>query len=328
MTYIIRLFEPTDDEYAAVVAVHDAAWPDETHRPPASWRSNDEEWTAEHLNQRCVVESGGAVVAEGACFEPHWQHQPGTVHLAFSVHPAHAGQGVEALMYDTLLAFVRQHRPATDTLATEMREDHAEQVAFLQARGFVPAMRAEKSALDVASFDPAPFEHLEAQLAAAGIVIITLAELQARAADWPEQLYELRWQLTQDVPSVEPPVKPTFEQFRQQVLDDPALDPEAWFLAVDQRADGAPLVGMSNLWVNDPTYARLDAGLTGTLRAYRRRGIATALKLHTIQYAQQHGARTIETGNEEHNPMYQLNLQLGFRPKAGWVSYRASVALS
>jgi hypothetical protein len=32
-------------------------------------------------------------------------------------------------------------------------------------------------------------------------------------------------------------------------------------------------------------------------------------------FAQEIGAKFIETNNEEHNPMYQLNLQLGFQPQ-------------
>jgi mycothiol synthase len=320
----VRLFNPTDAEYAAIVAVHDAAWPDERHFTPERWRSGDEEWPTEHLHQRFVVTSGDTIVAEGACFESYWQHQPGTVHFDFSVHPDYATQELDALLYDAIVAFVSQQRPATNTLATEMREDRTAQVEFLLARGFVAVMRAPKSALDVAAFDPKPYGQLEPRLAADGIAIITLAEFQQRAPDWQERLYELRWLLIQDVPSVEPPTKPNLAEFEQQVLDDPALDPEAWFLAVDTREAGetGPLVGMSNLWINEPSFARLDAGLTGTLRDYRRRGIATALKLRTIQYAQERGAKTIETSNEEGNPMFQLNLQLGFKPKPAWVSYR------
>lgn len=189
-------------------------------------------------------------------------------------------------------------------------------------------MRSGRSALDVAAFDPAPYQGVEATLAGEGIRVETLAELQARASDWREQLYELRWHIVQDIPSVEPQVKPTFAQFAQQVLDDPSLDPEAWFVAVDTQAEYQPLVGMSNLWVNDPSYQRLDAGLTGVVRAYRRRGIATVLKVRTITYARQRGARTIETGNEERSAMYQLNLRLGFRPRPAWVSYRASGPVS
>jgi hypothetical protein len=33
-------------------------------------------------------------------------------------------------------------------------------------------------------------------------------------------------------------------------------------------------------------------------------------------FAQEIGAKFIETNNEEHNPMYQLNLQLGFQPQS------------
>ena len=65
------------------------------------------------------------------------------------------------------------------------------------------------------------------------------------------------------------------------------------------------------LRTEDPT--RLKTGFTGTIRSYRRRGIATLLKVHAIQYAQQIGAQLIRTGNEEHNPMYALNQRLGFK---------------
>ena len=121
-----------------------------------------------------------------------------------------------------------------------------------------------------------------------------------------------------DVPSTEPFAKPTVAEFEEMVLKDPALDEESFFIA--QAEDGA-LVGMSNLWRNDPEGKRLDTGLTGVVRSYRRRGIATALKVHTIRYAQANGAETIETSNEEESPMYALNLRLGFKAKPAWVDY-------
>ena len=65
----------------------------------------------------------------------------------------------------------------------------------------------------------------------------------------------------------------------------------------------------------------LEQGITGVRRAYRRMGLATALKLRTLDYAKAHGAKFIRTDNEENNPMYQLNLDLGFRPKPGFLVY-------
>jgi mycothiol synthase len=131
-------------------------------------------------------------------------------------------------------------------------------------------------------------------------------------------LCDLRWSLIQDVPSPEAHTEPTLAEFEEMILRDPALEAEAFFVA--STGSGA-FIGMSNLWRNDPSGKRLDAGMTGVVRAYRRRGIATALKVRTIQYAQTVGAETIVTSNEENNPMYILNRKLGFEPMPAWINY-------
>jgi hypothetical protein len=42
--YTIRPFQPnTEEDYTALVAVHNAAWPDELSTTP-SWRFNDSRW--------------------------------------------------------------------------------------------------------------------------------------------------------------------------------------------------------------------------------------------------------------------------------------------
>lgn len=56
----------------------------------------------------------------------------------------------------------------------------------------------------------------------------------------------------------------------------------------------------------------LTTGFTGVLRSYRQRGLATALKVRTIEYAKANGYQAIRTGNEENNPMLALNKKLGF----------------
>ncbi|MEA3408886.1 MAG: hypothetical protein U9Q95_00905, partial [Candidatus Eisenbacteria bacterium] len=67
-------------------------------------------------------------------------------------------------------------------------------------------------------------------------------------------------------------------------------------------------------------------GLTGVVRSHRRKGIATALKVHGFSRAKEHGARWIETDNEEKNPMFELNLRLGFKPTPAWTEYRRPFA--
>jgi GNAT superfamily N-acetyltransferase len=69
---------------------------------------------------------------------------------------------------------------------------------------------------------------------------------------------------------------------------------------------------MSNLWSLQGT-DDLENELTGVTRAYRRRGIALALKLRTIAYAKAHGCPVIRTWNASTNGVIlSINDRLGF----------------
>ncbi len=249
--YIVRPFQPNEDEYAAVVNRYNIAWPDERPIAIEMVRENDRDWPAAALNQRFMVEDEGQIVASASCYALYWQHQPGTIHLSFDVHPSHTGQGVEDPIYHTLLAYLRTHTPELNILATSAREDRLDRVQFLEARNFQPAMRSPQSALDVPHFDATRFQTLSDKLAQQGLPIYTLTELYHQEPDWKQKLCDLRWAIIQDVPAVEPPTQPTLADFERMVLDDPALDPEAFFIAVDQhqaRANGVGrLIGQSNL---------------------------------------------------------------------------------
>ena len=61
---------------------------------------------------------------------------------------------------------------------------------------------------------------------------------------------------------------------------------------------------------------------TGVLPAYRGRGIASALKAHSIRWAQDIGAETIRTYNHSANvAMLAINRKLGYMPEPGWICY-------
>jgi GNAT superfamily N-acetyltransferase len=56
--------------------------------------------------------------------------------------------------------------------------------------------------------------------------------------------------------------------------------------------------------------------LTAVKRAWRRRGVATALKRTQIAAAKEHGFRRLLTESETRNtPMRALNEKLGYRPE-------------
>lgn len=110
-----------------------------------------------------------------------------------------------------------------------------------------------------------------------------------------------------------------FEEFLVRELNLPNAIPGATFLA----KDGDRVVGVSSLLTMDALSDALDVGFTGVVPEYRGRGIAMALKLETIRYAQTHGYRQIQTGNLSQNlPMLRINLALGFEREPAWITFQ------
>jgi GNAT superfamily N-acetyltransferase len=187
---------------------------------------------------------------------------------------------------------------------------------FLNAQGFTEEMRFQNSELDVTTFDPAPFLDKVQQVKSLGIEILTLPALKTRFDDWMEQLYELDMETSQDEPTTGEFTPQPLEEYAK-LFNQPSFLEEGWLIAVDSER----CVGGSDLWNNQADPQKLNAGFTRVRRSHRRKGIATVLKLATIRYAQQRGATRIITENEENNPMYQINVKLGFKPKPAWLEF-------
>ena len=55
-------------------------------------------------------------------------------------------------------------------------------------------------------------------------------------------------------------------------------------------------------------------GGLGVIKEFRRKGIAIALKIKAIEALLKKGITEVRTDNEENNPMYKINIALGFKP--------------
>ncbi len=139
--------------------------------------------------------------------------------------------------------------------------------------------------------------------------IVSLSELKLMRPDtWLHEFWRLEMDLLRDVPMTgefkEDPID-LFEKF----IGMPGFDHDGVFLALVQ----GNLAGVSSL---APSLVEPKIGitaLTGVRREYRRKGIARALKIVSINWGKMKGVGSVITDNEEKNPMYQLNEQLGFR---------------
>jgi len=313
MSLAIRPFAATDAEYEAMVAINNANWPDELSAVE-SLKYRDGTRNPKFLFQRVIGEVGGEIVGYGGCLESEWCHKPGKYVMWVQVHPDHQRHGYGAAIYDHLVGLLAPRNPLE--FAADTREDRPECIRFLEKRGFESVMRYQISRLDVAGFDPSRFEGVREKVRSQGIEIISNVELKDRFDDWDRKYWKLNMETWKDVPLPDPPTEVSFEQFMKD-LGSPSYDPNLHLAAVD----GDELVGLTGFWIALAEPTKLYTGLTGVLRSHRRRGIATALKVGALEIAKERGVKTLETDNEEKNPMYLLNVELGFEPAPAWLDF-------
>jgi len=317
--YIIRDFEPTDAEYKSVVAVCNAAWPDDLSTV-SDWTHGDKQRDKNYLHARQVIEKvegdERTIVGVGTYFESSWSHQPGKYGIEWNIHPDHWSFELDKQYYDYAVDALKDRDPAPFKYIAYTREDKANRLKFLADMGFKQTMREPISELEVTDYDYSRVPAAEAKVKSHGVEIWRLTELMEHDPQYREKLYELEWLIDLDVPTPDPVTKSPFEQYIKR-FDNPRFTSDGWFIAVDQ----GEYVGMSTIWLNSAVPEKLYVGITGILRSHRRKGIATALKLRTFKFVESIGGKTIETGNEENNPMYELNLALGFKPKPAWCDY-------
>lgn len=311
----IRPFDDeTESDYEGIVALDTACWPDYPGTV-AEKKHQDQSWDKKYLRRRLLVERAGQIVANGTYMEPSWSYRPGKYHVSVQVHPDHRRQGLGDRIYSSIMEHLAPFNP--DTLTSQTREDQNSALQFLERRGYRVVMREPVSHLDVPSFDPNPFAARSARVQSAGIEITPLSELREQVDDWQRRLYDLEWELLQDVPVSEPLSRTPFDVWLQRVVENPGFTPDGNMVA----RDGDRWVGVSGLWRSEADPKKLYTGLTGVSRSHRRLGLATAMKLRAIEFARAYGAALIETDNEENNPMYQINMQLGFEPRPAWLEF-------
>lgn len=306
--------EKTDAEYKRIVAISNAIYPDNLSTV-AVWKHDDVARDPKYLFKRFVFVQEGTIVGFGSYGDSWWAHQPGKYFFKCDVHPDFQGQGTGTAFYDYAVSFFLQHKAKKVVVA--VREDKTQSVRFLSNRGFCKMMRFPTSYLDVDAFEFNEYRSLFDKLEAQNVKIYAGGEFEDLEPNWKQKMCDLSNEIIKDLPSPDPITPQSFEQFEKEFLQRPNFCLEANFIAVGN----GEFVGLSNLWTSEAEPEKLYTGLSGVLPSYRRKGICTAMKVRGFEFAKRYGAKRIETENEENNPMYQLNLDLGFKPQPAWMDY-------
>ena len=139
--------------------------------------------------------------------------------------------------------------------------------------------------------------------------VVSIADfLEQNPEDGWHRIWRCEMEVASDLPLPFPFVETPFETFKANASG-AEVDLHSKFLFVEE----GEIKGLSQLWPSTINRKLAATGLTGVRRDYRRQGVAAKLKQHAAAWAKQRGIEKIFTDNEENNPMYLLNQQLGFR---------------
>lgn len=317
MACVLRDFERRRSDYSGIARVVTAVWPED----PTTARQlerQDGNRDPDLISGRIVAERDGRIIAFGVFGQTSVSPVRREFYLNVLVHPDHRRQGTGRAIYDHILSAVSRHRP--EILVADTRESQPDAVGFLDRRGFEIVQRRPVLRLDMKASDGARLRSGRTHNSGQEITVSALSDLMHAVPDWKRRCWELDWEIVQDIPSPDPPARATFEQYAQ-VFEDPAFLRQSWFIALQ----GDEWVGMSVMETETATPGTFYTHVTGVRRGYRRRGIATALKLRGIEHVQASGGRFIETDNDENNPILGLNLALGFETGPAILEFRKTL---
>lgn len=178
----------------------------------------------------------------------------------------------------------------------------------LHRRGYQKGQTNPVTRVDVGAFDPSPFAEAEARVREAGYEIMSFAEFRERNPDsWLQPYYDWEMAVMADVPLQGEFEALPIETF-EKMTNSPTVNPHTILLA---EKDGF-VASSTQIHPNQSNPSIASTGLTGTRRGHRRMGLAAALKSLALQECHRRGIEFVYTDNEENNPMYQLNIALGF----------------
>jgi mycothiol synthase len=275
---------------------------------PVTAEQIEHELTSEPGRRLFLARVGGT--AAGSGYVSPSSAGPRALYAMVRVVPELRGRGIGRALYEALSDHGREL--GCEWLWGRVRDDDAESLSIVLAHGFTETGRQQMVAVD-------PRQARRVGAPPEGVEIVSLADRPelARGA------WEVECEAVEDVPAPEPPTSESFERFAADNLEGPAALPAGCFVAL---VDGE-VVGHTGLAALPAPPHAAENLFTGVRRAWRGRGIATALKQAQIAWARAHGYQWMQTENDELSTLMRgINARLGYQPVTGSILVRGPLS--
>ena len=240
------------------------------------------------------------------------------------IDPDHNGNGYRQLLYDKMLNDVKVFN--CNRLYADIYEhsNYDNFKKFLILNKFYIGLKIRESSLNLEDVDLNKYYPLLEKLDSKGIKFYDAKNKMQDFLNHYEKLEELKWKYGKDFPMPEG-IAHTREPFKQFMKYQKLFEEKRYGIEI-VAVDNDKYIGSTDIHVFPKSdQHKAWTGSLGVLREYRRQGIATALKIKAFEKLRQKDVRVVRTDNEENNPMYNINVTLGFTPEPYCFEYQKEI---
>tara|TARA_A100001011_G_scaffold382532_1_gene452417 strand:- start:15282 stop:16244 length:963 start_codon:yes stop_codon:yes gene_type:complete len=244
--------------------------------------------------------------------------------FTLNIDPKHNTQQSQEILYNRMIKEIKQFK--SNKILTHIYDHPNYNLVkqFLINNQFKLVQINREYSCDITKIDVKKYQPLIKKLETQGIKFYDSKEEMTEFPNHYKKLEELDWKYSQDFPipdGIEHTRSP-FEHYMKLINDYYENCYGVHIVAVMNKK----YIGSTDLEVYHKAepYKAWTEGL-GVLKEFRRKGIATALKIKAIEKLLKKGVKEVRTDNEENNPMYKINVALGFKSVPSSLEYMKKI---
>ena len=309
----IKKFTETDKEFKELARIDNLVNHDSINHPDEDKR----EWSIRDKNiirNRLLLYKDNILI--GALYYSQGRDENSkTAFYTLNLDPNYDNKGFRKLLYDKMLIEVKNFNCNLIHTSIYDHPNYNEHKKLLEKEGFKLVQTNREYSCDITKINLKKYASLIIKLENDGIKFYDSKEEMIKNDEkFPnhfKKLEELEWTIEQDIP-IPDDIKHTrlpYDHWLKLCHDFYDNSYGIDIVAVYKKQ----YIASTDIGINQSEPHKGWTGSLGVLRDFRRKGIATAIKIKAIEKLLEKGVTELRTDNEKNNPMYKINIALGFK---------------
>tara|TARA_Y100000590_G_scaffold415153_1_gene512674 strand:+ start:165 stop:1130 length:966 start_codon:yes stop_codon:yes gene_type:complete len=318
----IKLFTASDYEFKECARIDNLVQHDSVSHPD----EDKNEWSLRDRNiirDRLMLYKKDTLIGV-LYFSQGRDENSKTAFYTLHLNPQYNNHGYRELLFSKLLEQIKQFDCNLVHTSIYDHPNYKEHKKLLIKKDFQLVQTNREYSCDIRNVDIDKYQPLITKLESEGVRFYDSKEEMLGFVNHYKKLEQLEWEITQDIP-IPTGIKHTRLPFKRWMKL--CLDFYQKSYGVDLVATfGNQYIGLTDIFVFGKSEPHKGwTGSLGVIKDFRRRGIATAIKIKAIEKLLKKGITEIRTDNEKNNPMYKINVALGFKPVPFSLDYSKNI---